>query len=205
MTAVFEHGRRRIEAWQDPFADPTGDGWQILQGLSGMHSGGLWGEGFGQGSPGYTPIARSDFIYSVVGEETGFVGGVLVVLFFLVLFARGLRIARHAQDQTGMLLGVGLTTVIAAQTFLNLGGVTKLVPLTGITLPFISHGGTSLLTAFAALGLLLAISDTASSNPRKPSRAAGATTGGGRTRGTAKAGGKRAPRDPQGGRYMTAH
>lgn len=175
MIAVFEHGRRRIEAWQDPFADPTGDGWQILQGLSGMYSGGLWGEGFGQGSPGYTPIARSDFIYSVVGEEIGFVGCVLVVLFFLILFARGMRIARHSHDQTGMLLAAGLTAVLAAQTFLNVGGVVKFVPLTGITLPFISHGGASLLTAFAALGLLLAISDTASGAPRKTARTAGST------------------------------
>ncbi len=164
---VFEHGQRRIEAWQDPFEDPTGDGWQILQGLSGMYSGGLWGEGFGQGSPGYTPIAGSDFVYSVVGEELGFVGCVLVLLFFLVIFARGLRIARHAADRTGMLLAGGVTAVLATQTFLNVGGVTKLVPLTGITLPFISHGGASLLTAFTALGLLLAVSDTATNSPRK--------------------------------------
>jgi cell division protein FtsW (lipid II flippase) len=168
--AVFEHGRRRIEAWQDPFEDPTGDGWQILQGLSGMYSGGLWGEGFGQGSPGYTPIAGSDFVYSVVGEELGFVGCVVVVLFFLIVFARGLRIAEHAQNQTGLLLAAGITAVIAAQTFLNIGGVTKFVPLTGITLPFISQGGASLLTAFAALGLLLAVSDTVPSAPRGGSR-----------------------------------
>jgi len=171
-TTFFAHGRRRIEIWQDPFADPTGDGWQILQGLSGMYSGGLWGEGFGQGSPGYTPIARSDFVYSVVGEEVGFVGCVLVVLFFLILFARGMRIARHGHDQTGALLAAGLTALLATQTFLNIGGVTKLVPLTGITLPFISHGGTSLLTAFAALGILLAVSDTATAAPRKASRPA---------------------------------
>ena len=185
MTAVFEHGRRRIEAWQDPFADPTGDGWQILQGLSGMYSGGLWGEGFGQGSPGYTPIARSDFVYSVVGEEVGFVGGVLVVLFFLIVFSRGMRIARHSHDQIGMLLATGLTAVLATQTFLNVGGVTKFVPLTGITLPFISHGGASLLTAFATLGLLLAISDTGTGSPRKASRPASSPRAG--VRGQAKA------------------
>ena len=170
LLAVFEHGQRRLQAWQDPFADPTGDGWQILQGLSGMYSGGLWGEGFGQGSPGYTPIAGSDFVYSVVGEELGFVGCVVLILFFLIVFARGIRIAEHAHNQVGMLLASGLTAVMATQTFLNIGGVTKFVPLTGITLPFISHGGTSLVTAFAALGLLLAISDTAAANPRQAAR-----------------------------------
>jgi cell division protein FtsW (lipid II flippase) len=170
VITLFEHGRRRIEAWQDPFEDPTGDGWQILQGLSGMYSGGLWGEGFGQGSPGYTPIAAADFVYSVVGEELGFVGCVVVVLFFLIAFARAMHIAEHSHTQVGMLLATGLTAVIATQTFLNIGGVTKFVPLTGITLPFISQGGTSLLTAFGALGLLLAISDTVPTAPRKASR-----------------------------------
>ncbi len=174
LIGVFEHGQRRVEAWQDPFADPTGDGWQILQGLSGMYTGGLWGEGFGQGSPDYTPIAGSDFVYSVVGEEIGFVGSVLVVLFFLIVFARGVRIARHSPNQIGTLLAAGLTAVLATQTFLNVGGVTKFVPLTGITLPFISHGGASLLTAFAGLGLLLAISDTGTTVPRKASRPANA-------------------------------
>jgi cell division protein FtsW (lipid II flippase) len=167
VLGLFLHGQRRIETWLDPFQDPTGDSWQVLQGLSGMYSGGLWGEGFGQGNPEYTPIAESDFIYSVIGEELGFVGCVVVVLFFLILFARGLQIAVRARSDFGMLLGAGLTTVIATQTFLNVGGVTKLIPLTGITLPFISHGGSSLLTAFAALGLILAISDGEPAQPRR--------------------------------------
>jgi len=159
MFAVFEHGRRRIDIWLDPFQDPTGDGWQILQGLSGMYAGGLWGEGFGQGSPGYTPIAESDFIYSVIGEELGFVGCVVVVLLFLILFQRCIEIARRCRSSFGSLLVTGLTAVLVTQTFLNLAGVTKLIPLTGVTLPLISHGGASLLTVFAALGLLLAVSD----------------------------------------------
>jgi cell division protein FtsW (lipid II flippase) len=159
ILGVFEHGQRRIQAWQSPFQDPTGDGWQILQGLSGMYSGGLWGEGFGEGNPEYTPIAESDFIYSVIGEELGFLGCVILVAFLLLAFARGLRIALRSRSSFGMLLCGGLTTVIATQTFLNIGGVTKLIPLTGITLPFISHGGSSLLTAFAAMGLMLAVSD----------------------------------------------
>lgn len=156
---LFLHGQRRVLAWRNPFDDPTGDGWQVLQGLTGMFSGGLWGEGFGRGNPEYTPIAESDFIYSVIGEELGFVGCAVVVVFFLIFLARGLDIAGRTRSSYGMLLCTGLTTVAATQTFLNMGGVTKLIPLTGITLPFISQGGSSLLAAFVSMGLILAISD----------------------------------------------
>ena len=186
LLAVFQHGERRIQAWLAPFQDPTGDSWQVLQGLSGMYAGGLWGEGFGAGNPEYTPIAESDFIYAVIGEDLGFVGTALVLAFFLLLFLRGLRIAYGSRTPFGLLLASGLTTVLATQTLLNIGGVTNFIPLTGITLPFISQGGSSLLTAFAILGLLLAISDgeapgtqaraprTASANPAKRPRPAGA-------------------------------
>lgn len=161
VLGVFEHGGRRIAAWLDPFQDPTGDGWQILQGLSGMYAGGLWGEGFGLGNPGYTPIAESDFIYSVIGEELGFIGCSVVVLFYVILFQRGLQIAEQSRCPFGRLLAAGLTAVLATQTFLNVAGVSKLIPLTGVTLPLISQGGASLLASFAGLGLLLAVSDTA--------------------------------------------
>ncbi|NEV64025.1 FtsW/RodA/SpoVE family cell cycle protein [Thiorhodococcus minor] len=161
VLGLFAHGQRRIQAWLSPFDDPTGNSWQILQGLSGMYSGGLWGEGFGEGNPEYTPIAQSDFIYSVIGEELGFVGCVLIVIFFLIFFGRGLGIADQTRSSFGRLVCIGLTTVLATQTFLNLGGVTKFIPLTGITLPFISHGGSSLITSFISLGLLLAISEGA--------------------------------------------
>ena len=159
MLTLFAHGQRRILAWQAPFDDPTGAGWQVLQGLSGMYSGGLWGEGFGRGNPEYTPIAESDLIYSVIGEELGFFGCAAVVVFYLILFGRGLRIAGRTGPAFGMLLCLGLTTVTATQTFLNIGGAAKFIPLTGITLPFISQGGSSLLVAFLSLGLILAISD----------------------------------------------
>ncbi len=159
MLTLFSHGHRRIQAWLAPFDDPTGTGWQVLQGLSGMYSGGLWGEGFGRGNPEYIPIAESDFIYSVIGEELGFLGCAAVVVFYLILFGRGLRVADRIGSGFGMLLCGGLTTVLATQTFLNIGGVTKFVPLTGITLPFISQGGSSLLAAFIGLGLILAVSD----------------------------------------------
>jgi cell division protein FtsW (lipid II flippase) len=164
---VLPHGERRVTAWLEPFRDPTGASWQILQGLSGMYSGGLWGEGFGRGSPEYTPIAQSDFIYSVIGEELGFAGCAIVILFFLILFGRGLLVASRAADSYGRAVGTGLVTVLATQTFLNIGGVTKLVPLTGLPLPFISHGGSSLITGFIVLGILLAISE---GQPAAPSR-----------------------------------
>ncbi|HSO82929.1 FtsW/RodA/SpoVE family cell cycle protein [Thiocapsa sp.] len=162
---VLPHGERRVTAWLEPFRDPTGGSWQILQGLSGMFSGGLWGEGFGRGSPEYTPIAQLDFIYSVIGEELGFAGCAIVILFFLILFGRGLIVASRARDNDGRLVGIGLVTVLATQTFLNIGGVTKFVPLTGLPLPFISHGGSSLITGFIALGILLAISDGQTAAP----------------------------------------
>jgi cell division protein FtsW (lipid II flippase) len=171
LLRVFSHGQRRIQAWQDPFQDPTGSSWQILQGLSGMYSGGLWGEGFGEGKPEYTPIAESDFIYSVIGEELGFFGCTMVVVFFLIFFARGWRIASQSRSPYGRLLSAGLTMIVATQTFLNIGGVTKFIPLTGITLPFISHGGSSLLTAFVSLGLILAVSDGEPPGTRRRTRA----------------------------------
>ncbi len=189
VLSLMPHGQRRIQAWLDPFSDPTGGSWQILQGLSGMYAGGLWGEGFGLGNPQYTPIAESDFIYSVIGEELGLVGCALVLILFLVLFQRGLGISFQARSKFGVLVSGGLTTLIAVQTFLNLGGVTKFIPLTGLTLPFLSHGGSSLITGFVSLGLILAVSD---------GMPAGRTTGGrpGPTR-TSTQDSKRASRKPQ--------
>ncbi len=155
----FLHSQQRFRVWLDPFFDPTGASWQLLQGLSGMFSGGLWGAGFGAGNPERIPIAASDFIYAVIGEELGYVGCLLVVLLFLSFFSRSYRVAKFTSDPFGALLVIGFTTTIALQTFLNIGGVTKTVPLTGIPLPFISHGGSSLITMFVCLGLILAIAD----------------------------------------------
>lgn len=164
LLKLAPHAMPRIQAWLDPFRDPTGNSWQILQGLSGMYSGGLWGEGFGRGSPEYTPIAQSDFIYAVIGEELGFVGCLILLIFFLLLLGRGFAVAARTASSFGRLLALGVTTIAASQIFLNVAGVTKLVPLTGIPLPFISHGGSSLMTTFMSLGLLLAISDGAVRN-----------------------------------------
>ena len=153
------HSQRRMEAWLDPFADPTGSGWQTLQGLSAMFAGGLWGAGFGLGRPDRIPIAESDFIYAVIGEEFGFTGCILVVATYLVLVLRGLRVARAAADPFVSILAAGFTLVIAVQTLVNIGGVTKALPLTGVTLPFVSLGGSSMITSFIAVGLILAASE----------------------------------------------
>ena len=156
----FLHSQKRFQVWLDPFFDPTGASWQLLQGLSGMFSGGLWGAGFGAGNPERIPIAASDFIYAVIGEELGYAGCIIVILLFLAFFNRSYRVAKVTSDPFGALLIIGLTTTIALQTFLNIGGVTKSVPLTGIPLPFISHGGSSLITMFICLGLILSIADS---------------------------------------------
>ncbi len=157
--ALTSHGQARFMAWLYPFADATGKSWQILQALSALYSGGLWGVGLGAGSPQYIPIASSDFIYAVIGEELGFVGCGIVLIFYMVLFFRGYRIGAHCGKPFGRLLATGLVTTLSFQTLLNIGGVTKALPLTGITLPFISHGGSSLLTTFLGVGLLMALSE----------------------------------------------
>jgi cell division protein FtsW (lipid II flippase) len=159
LLGFFSHGQRRIEAWLNPFADPTGAGWQVLQGLSGMYAGGLWGEGFSEARPRYSPIAESDLIYTVWAEEFGFAGSLLLLLVFVALLTRLLTLAARARTPFGVMAATGVGAVLSVQTLLNIGGVTKALPLTGITLPLMSHGGSSLLTVFASLGLVLAISD----------------------------------------------
>ncbi len=164
------HGQRRFEAWRNPFEDPTGSGWQILQGLSGLFAGGLWGAGFGEGQPERIPIAASDFIYAALGEELGYVGCLLLVVLYIGLFRRGYMTAAQTKDPFGRMLTAGLISILAAQTFLNLGGVTKLIPLTGVPLPFISHGGSSLISGFLAIGLIMAVSESTCRAPTKPGK-----------------------------------
>ena len=159
LIAVMPHGSSRVAVWLDPFADATGKGWQVLQGLSAMASGGLWGAGLGAGHPTVIPIAASDFVYAALAEELGYVGCALVLAVYLLMFYRGFRLADSLREPFTQSLATGLTAALAVQTLLNLGGVTKAIPLTGITLPFLSHGGSSLVVSFIMLGLLLALSD----------------------------------------------
>lgn len=156
---LFSHARMRFLAWQNPFSDPTGKGWQILQSLSAMFSGGMWGSGLGSGAPTVVPIAASDFVYAAFAEELGFIGCILLVLVYLLLFYRGYRVADQLRQPFAQTLAAGLTTLLALQTLMNIGGVTKAIPLTGITLPLISHGGSSLVTSLIMLGLLTAMSE----------------------------------------------
>lgn len=156
--ATSAHARVRFEVWQNPFSDPTGSGWQILQGLSALNAGGIWGAGFGAGTPQSVPIVTSDFVYAAIAEEFGIILCGFILLMYGVLFVRGWRAASENSTPFGSLLAVGITASLCFQTLLNIGGVTKALPLTGIVLPFISQGGSSLVTMLVMAGLLLAIS-----------------------------------------------
>lgn len=152
------HIKTRVAMWLNPFSDPSGRGYQIVQSLIAMASGGFTGTGLGMGHPEYIPFVESDFIFSSICEEFGLLGGIGVILLFFLLVYRGFKLALSVSDTFDKATAVGLTAMLAFQTFIILGGVIKLIPLTGITLPFISYGGSSLITNFVALGILQAIS-----------------------------------------------
>ncbi len=156
---LFSHVGTRIDIWLDPWADVAGKGYQIVQSLYAIASGGIGGSGLGMGSPGKIPDVSTDFIFSAIAEETGLVGSLAVIMAYLLFTLRGLRIAAASNDEFGKLLAFGLTGVFGLQTFVIIGGVTRLIPLTGITLPFVSYGGSSIVSNFILLGLMLRISD----------------------------------------------
>jgi len=160
LIAKEEYRFRRIMAFLDPWADPTGSGWNVIQSLLAIGSGGLFGLGLGRSRQkfSYLPEHHTDFIFAILCEELGFVGGSFVIFLFFVLGWRGLKTALNAPDLYGSLLAVGITAMIAFQAMINIGVVTGSLPVTGIPLPFISHGGSSLLTSLAAVGVLLNIS-----------------------------------------------
>jgi cell division protein FtsW len=151
----------RIRAWIDPWSDPLGAGFHTIQGLLALGLGGLFGSGLGESRAAgglYLPNAWNDFIFAIIGEEFGFVGAGLVILLFLVLAYQGTRVALRAPDTFGALLAAGITAWFCVQAFINIGVVVALFPVTGITLPFISAGGSSLIISFAAVGILLSVS-----------------------------------------------
>ncbi|MEE8716455.1 MAG: FtsW/RodA/SpoVE family cell cycle protein [Coriobacteriales bacterium] len=151
----FSHVRVRISVWLDPFADPSGQGYQILQALYSMADGGLFGDGIGQGMPTLIPVAASDFIFPAMAEEIGLLGGSAIILLYMSFTVRGLLTAARAKSDLAAFMAVGLTSAISLQAFLIIGGTTKLIPLTGVTLPFMSQGGSSLLASFIIVGLML--------------------------------------------------
>jgi cell division protein FtsW (lipid II flippase) len=161
MYLSFAYVQVRVRGWLDPWFDPSGASYQMVQSLLAFGNGGLLGTGLGRGQPDLVPAAVTDFPFAAIGEELGLAGALGVLALYLVFLYRGYRIAIDAFDPFQQLLAAGLTTVIALQTFIIVGGNIKLIPLTGITLPFISYGGSSLLTNFAIVGILLAISDRA--------------------------------------------
>ena len=159
---LFGHVQTRVDVWLDPFHNDRG--YQVVQGLYGMAWGGLVGRGLGEGNPQITPFGYSDFIVSTVGEELGLTGLMAVILLYGLMVERGLRTALLSRDQFGKMLAAGLATVMALQVFVVVGGVIKLIPLTGLTTPFLSYGGSSLVANWVIVALLLRISDQA----RKP-------------------------------------
>jgi cell division protein FtsW (lipid II flippase) len=159
---LFDHVARRIDAWINPFADASDSGYQTVQSLYALGRGGLFGEGLGQSllptAGGRFFGVETDFVFAVIGEELGAIGAFALLALTLTLVFRGLRVAILARDDFSAMLAVGLTASLGLQTLIIAAGILKLIPLTGITFPFVSYGGSSLLASFIVVGLLLAIS-----------------------------------------------
>ncbi len=160
LLTMFPYASTRITTWRDPFASTSDEGYQIVQSLYSIGSGGLTGLGLGQSRQKYLylPEEHNDFIFSVVCEELGFIGALLILTLFALLIIRGYWIALHSTDRYGFLVAAGITTLLAIQVILNVAVVTNLVPCTGISLPFFSYGGTALLMQMAEMGIVLSIS-----------------------------------------------
>jgi cell division protein FtsW len=158
--AAAPYRMRRIFAFLDPWADPLGNGYQTIQALLALGPGGLFGLGLGQSRQKflYLPENHTDFIFAMIGEELGFIGASLVVMLFFLFAWRGFRVAMRSQDVFSGLLAVGLTAMISIQAMINMGVVSGVLPVTGITLPFISYGGTSLVFTMLGVGVLLRVS-----------------------------------------------
>jgi cell division protein FtsW (lipid II flippase) len=176
FASTVPHVHDRIEIWLHPYNDPQETGYQILQSIFAQADGGLFGVGFGQalitipgsGGTALLPAAHTDTIYSLIVNEVGLFGACGVVLVYLLIAARGFKVALLASDGFSKLLATGLTTVFAFQAFVIIGGVTRVIPLTGVTLPFVSYGGSSILANFVLLALLLLVSDRARREAAEP-------------------------------------
>jgi cell division protein FtsW (lipid II flippase) len=158
---LFDHVQLRVQSWLDPWKDPDGTGFQILQSVFNIADGGLVGTGLGAGFSQTIPEVETDFVFSAIASELGLLGATAVLLAFLAFTYRGTKIALLAEDDASKLLAFGLTAMFALQTLIIVGGVTKAIPLTGITLPFVSYGGSSVVGNFLLTGLLLLVSERA--------------------------------------------
>ena len=163
LTVLFfatDYMQRRVEMWINPYADPQDGGYQIIQSLYAIGSGGLLGLGFGQSRQKhlYIPKPYNDYVFSIAAEELGFVGALLIIILFVMLIWRGFMIAFHSRDKFGAMLVIGIVSRVAVQTILNIGVVTNALPSTGISLPFFSYGGTALVMLLFEMGVVLSVS-----------------------------------------------
>ncbi|MGC8627470.1 MAG: FtsW/RodA/SpoVE family cell cycle protein [Acidimicrobiales bacterium] len=156
---VVHHAQTRVQAWLNPWPHFTTTGYQIIEGLFALAAGGMWGVGPGQGNPQVIPEASTDFIFAAIGEEIGLVGAAALLIAYLLIIGSGLRAAVRSRRTFSKLLATGLSLMMGVQVFVVVGGITRLIPLTGITLPFVSYGGSSLVSNYILLALLLRISD----------------------------------------------
>jgi cell division protein FtsW (lipid II flippase) len=156
--ALFPHVRVRLEVWVDPWRDLAGSGYQVGQALFALASGGLAGTGLGLGDPELIPAVHTDLIFAAIGEELGYAGALAVILLYMILVVRGFRVALRARRAFSQLVAAGVSLVLGVQALLILGGSVRLIPLTGIPMPFVSYGGSAMVSNFVLLGLLMGVS-----------------------------------------------
>lgn len=172
LAYVSDYRFARVTSFLNPYADELGDGYQVLQGLGALGTGGTFGVGLGASRTrwGWVPNAHTDFIFAIIGEEIGFAGGVVIITLFTLIAVLGLVVAFRAPDRFGRFLAVGITVWITTQAVVNIGGVVQAMPITGMPLPFISFGGTALVMAMGAAGVLLSIARRGVSTSRRRTR-----------------------------------
>ncbi len=169
---LFAHIKRRVAIWRNPWSDYDDAGYQLIQGLMAIASGGIFGVGLGLGSPTTIPIYHTDFIFAVICEQFGLIFGGCVLLMYAVLIWRGATVAMAARTSFHGLMALGCTTLITLQTFVIIGGVLKLIPLTGVTMPFVSYGGTSMISSLCLVGLLQGVASLNEDDLRTDARIA---------------------------------